>query len=120
MAGVRDAPLGRLQPEQAAEMRRRAHRTSEITPHIKGAQACGDRGRTAAGGAAGRALEVPWIAARAVQLRFGDGGAPELRCVRLAEYDEPGVLHPPDMQRDQQAFLDLQHHVDQLFLGELE
>src|SRR6185436_8825285 len=61
MAGVRNAPLGRLQPEQAAEMRGRAYRTGEITPHVKGAQACGDRGRTAAGRSARRALEVPGI-----------------------------------------------------------
>ena len=44
--------------------------------------------------------------------------------VELAEGDllrdqGAGVLHPADVQRDQQALLDLQHHVDQLLLGEL-
>ena len=39
----------------------------------------------------------------------------------ICSWDQvPSVLHPSDVQRDQQSFLDLEHHVDQLFLGELE
>src|SRR6266542_293781 len=50
-------------------------------------------------------------------------GLPDV--VELAERDllraqAPSVLEPPGPQRDQHPLLDLEHHVDQLVLGQLE
>src|SRR4051812_14348489 len=81
------------------------------------------------------ALEVVGVAQRRVLQRDAvaaedrAGGAADrdglADVVELAERDllgaqRPGVLEPTGPQRNQQAFLDLQHHVDELLLGELE
>ena len=88
---VGDAALGRLQAEQAAARGRGADRAAAVAGVGRRHDPGRHRRRRAAGGAAGRAAEVPGIAARAEQDRLGDRLQAEFRRVGLAEDHQAGA-----------------------------
>ena len=92
---ARDAPARGLEPEQAAtgcgdpDGAAAVGRVSRR--HESRCKGC----RRATARAARRQLEVPGVPGRAIQLRLGERDSPELRRVRLADDDEPGLADPP-------------------------
>ena len=84
-----DPAVGRLQPEQAAEARRAPDRSAPVAPRGDRQQATGHGGRGATGRAARRALMVPGVARRPVELGRGAVDAAELGCGRLRGEDGP-------------------------------
>ena len=91
---ARDAPARRLQPEEPAAGGRDPDRAAAVGPVRGGDEARCQRSRGASARSAGRPLRVPRVARRAVELRLGEGGRPELRRVRLADDDEACVAEP--------------------------
>jgi hypothetical protein len=87
VAGIGNAALGRLEREQAAEMRRRAHRAGEVAADVECGQPGSDRGSSAAARTAGRVREVPGVVGAAEDRVVGAIVRRERRHVGLAEQD---------------------------------
>ena len=89
-----DAPVGRLEPEQAGEPGRDADRAAPVAPAGDGEQATGHGGRRPPRGAARGALGIPRVAGGAVQLGAGAVDPAELRGGGLAGQHGAGGPQP--------------------------
>ncbi len=87
----RIASARRLEPEHAAARGGDADRPAAVTTVRHRHHAGGDGGRGTAARAARGVLRVPRVAGRPEGARLGRGRDAELRCVGLAENDEPGA-----------------------------
>ena len=97
----------RLEPDEAAARRRDAQRATAVVAVGDGDDAGGDGGGGPARRPAGRAVERPGVAGRAVRDRLGRDGGPELGGVGASEADQPerpqaggevGVLRGPPVE----------------------
>src|SRR5262249_60508274 len=94
-----DRPVGRLEPEDAAESAGDAARARAVRALMQRAEAGGRGGAGARAGAARRHRRVPWIARAAGERAVAEPLPAELRRRRLAEHDAAGLLETPYERR---------------------
>ena len=87
---LRDAPVARLQPDQAGVGGRDADRAATVVAVVEGIDAGSREGRGAAGRSSRRVPEIPGTARRALQRRVGERLPAELGRRALAEKDHAG------------------------------
>ena len=92
---ARDAPVGRLQPDEAREPGGDADRPAAVAAGGQRDETAGDGRRAPARRPARRARRVPRVARRAVEQRAGDVDAAELAGRRLAGQHGPAVVDQP-------------------------
>ena len=98
-AVARNAMLGRLDAEDAAEAGRYAYGAAAVAAGGDGAKAGGQGSARAAAGPAGGAASVPRVPAGIADLVLGGARLPELRRIGLAQHDSPSGLDPLDDDR---------------------
>ena len=91
-----DAAVARLQSDEAGMGRGDADRAAAVIAVVERIDPGRGQRRGAARRAAGRVLQVPWIARGALQGRIGQGLPAELGGRRLAEEDKAGGLEAVD------------------------
>ena len=93
---ARDAAVGRLQPDDAAQRRRLADRSAGVGAERERRHAGGDGHRRSAARSAGNAIGRPRIPRRAERRVLGRRSHRELVAVGLADDDGAGRLEPRD------------------------
>ncbi len=96
---AREPPVGRLEPENAAQRRRHPDRTVGVGAERQRHQAAADRGARAAGGTAGHAVEIVRIARGAVVDVLAGEIVGVFAHVERADEDGAGRLQPLDQRR---------------------
>ena len=88
----RDAAVCGLVAIDTAIVCRHAQRSADIGPEGQRPEAGGERRRRTAGGAAGRAAQIPRVVGCTEEVRFARRHPAELRRVRFPHHDQPGAF----------------------------